>query len=328
MSGTLRLYGTPAEEGGHGKVYMVRAGLFDDVDVVLHWHPDDHNETWMFSTLAIKSAKFQFHGVSAHAAAAPHVARSALDGVEAMNNMVNMMREHVPQESRIHYVITHGGSAPNVTPDFAEVYYYVRNPDTEQVHQIFERIVKAAEGAALGTGTTMEPEVTGGVHAILPNEILGRVLQANLERAGGVKYNAFEREFATKLHTTLPNSSPPIESAVRIDPFALYSEALTISTDVGDVSWIVPTIGLLTATWVPGTSAHTWQAIAAGGMSIGNKGMLVAAKTMALTAVDLIMNTDLIAKAKAEFEERRGPDFVYKPLVGDRPPPLDYRKTQ
>jgi aminobenzoyl-glutamate utilization protein B len=329
MSGTIRLYGTPAEEGGFAKVYMVKAGLFDDVDVVLHWHPNDRNGVPMSSSLAAISAKFQFHGISAHAAAAPHVARSALDAVEAMNNMVNMMREHVPQESRIHYVITHGGSAANVTPDFAEVDYIVRNPDAEQAHQIFERIVKAAEGAALGTETTMEYEIRGGVHALLPNEVLSRALYANLERVGGVEYDTTEREFATILHASLPDDSPPLEAAAGIDPFVVLSTVIPGSTDVGDVSWVVPTVGMMAAaTWVPGTSAHTWQAVAAGGMSIGNKGMLVAAKSMALTAVDLYTNTDLIAKAKSEFEKRRGPDFVYRSLVGDRPPPLDYRKTQ
>jgi len=326
-SGTIRLYGTPAEEGGNGKVYMVQAGLFDDVDTVLDWHPQNRNAAGVISTLAIKTAKFRFHGVSAHAASAPHLARSALDAVEAMNNMVNMMREHVPQESRIHYVITHGGLAPNVTPDFAEVEYYVRNPDIDQVHQIFERIVKAAEGAALGTGTTMDFEITGGLYSRLPNEILGRALHANLERVGGVEYDANEREFATKLYATLPDGSPPIESAAQVYPFAVLAAALPSSTDVGDVSWVAPTAGFAAATYVPGTSNHTWQAIAAGGMSIGNKGMLVAAKTMALTAVDLFTNTNLISKAKEEFEGRRGPDFVYKPLVGDHPPPLEYRKT-
>jgi aminobenzoyl-glutamate utilization protein B len=324
--GTLRLYGTPAEEGGNGKVYMVHAGLFDDVDVVLHWHPDSRNATMMVSTLAVITAKFRFHGVSAHASAAPHLARSALDAVEALDYMVNMMREHVPQESRIHYVITNGGLAPNVTPDFAEANYYVRHPDAAQVKQIFERIVKAAQGAALGTETTMEYEVTGGNHALLPNEVLGRVLDANLNLVGGVEYDAAEREFASKLQATLPEDSPPPEAAAGIDPFSASSEVTPISTDVGDVSRVAPTIGLTAATFVPGTSLHTWQAVAAGGTSIGNKGMIVAAKTMALTAVDLFTNRDLIPRARAEFEKRRGPDFEYMPLLGDRPPPLDYRE--
>jgi aminobenzoyl-glutamate utilization protein B len=325
-SGTIRLYGTPAEEGGSGKVYMVRAGLFEDVDAVIHWHPGDRNGTGVYSTLAIKSAKFRFHGVSAHAAAAPHFARSALDGVEAMNDMVNMMREHVPQETRVHYVITAGGSAPNVTPDFAEVYYYIRNPDPAQVSQIFDRVVKSAEGAALGTETTMEYEVTGGTYAVLPNEALGRVLHANLEQVGGVDYDTAELEFAQKIRTSLPDGSPPLESAAGVEPFVVIQGARPHSTDVGDVSWLVPTVGLSAATWVPGTSAHTWQAIAAGGMSIGNKGMMVAAEAMALTAVDLFMDKDLIAAAKAELEQRIGPDFEYVPLLGDREPALDYRK--
>lgn len=324
--GTIRLYGTPAEEGGAGKVYMVRAGLFDDVDAVLHWHPKYHNAVEVVTTLANKSAKFRFHGISAHASTAPHIARSALDAVEAMNNMVNMMREHVPQESRIHYVITHGGMAPNVTPDFAEVYYYVRHPDAGQAEKIFMRIVKAAKGAALGTETTMDYEVIAGVYPLLPNKVLSSMLHANLTRVGGVEYDATEREFASRLRSSFPDGAPPIEAAARVEPFTELSEALPISTDVGDVSWTTPTAGLEAATFVPGTSLHTWQALAAGGTSIGNKGMLVAAKTMALSAVDLFTNEDLIVKARAEFEERRGSDFAYKPLLGDRSPPLDYRK--
>ena len=167
--GEIRLYGTPAEEGGAGKVYMVRDGLFDDVDVVLHWHPSDSNSADARSSLANKSAKFRFTGLSAHAAGAPHRGRSALDGVEAMNHMVNLMREHVPMETRIHYVITSGGAAPNVVPDFSEVYYYVRHPDPAQVNEIFDRVVQTAEGAALGTDTEMEFEVIHGIYNVLPN---------------------------------------------------------------------------------------------------------------------------------------------------------------
>src|SRR5690606_1582141 len=174
--GTVRVYGTPAEEGGGGKVYMVRAGLFADVDAVLHWHPGAANDASPSTNRANMSGKFRFHGVSAHASAAPERGRSALDGVEAMNHMVNLLREHVPQESRIHYVITAGGQAPNVVPDFAEVYYYARHPDPAVVAQIWERLVKAAEGAALGTGTRVEYEVLNGVYSLLPNEALARVM--------------------------------------------------------------------------------------------------------------------------------------------------------
>jgi aminobenzoyl-glutamate utilization protein B len=158
-AGEIRLYGTPAEEGGAGKVYMVREGLFDDVDIVLHWHAGDRNDASPGQSLANRSAKFRFHGVSAHAAGAPHRGRSALDGVEAMNIMVNMLREHVPQETRIHYVITGGGFAPNVIPDFAEVFYYVRHPNAAVLEGIWERVLNTAEGAAVGTGTRVEHEV-------------------------------------------------------------------------------------------------------------------------------------------------------------------------
>ena len=322
-SGTIRVYGTPAEEGGAGKVYMVRGGLFGDVDAVVHWHPGNSNSASPSSSLANKSAKFRFHGISAHAAGAPEQGRSALDGVEAMNNMVNMLREHVPQETRIHYVITSGGAAPNVVPDFAEVYYYVRNPDSERVRAIFDRVVLAAEGAAMGTGTQMDYEVIHGIYDMLSNEALQRRAQANLEKVGGVVYDEAEREFAAMIQETLINT-PPLESAAEVQPYMPRRGGG--STDVADVSWVVPTVGISAATWVPGTPAHSWQAIAAGGMSIGEKGMVVAAKTLAMTAVDLFTDAALLEAAKAEYRERVGPDFSYVSLVGDREPPLDYRK--
>lgn len=328
-SGTIRLYGTPAEEGGAGKVYMVRAGLFSDVDAVLHWHASDHNTASPTSSLANKSAKFRFRGVSAHAAGAPERGRSALDGVEAMNHMVNMMREHVPQETRIHYVITSGGSAPNVIPDYAEVYYYVRHPKAEVVQQLFDRVVKAAEGAAMGTGTEVDFEVIHGIYPLLPNVALGRVVYDNLVRVGGVTYDENERRFAEAIRKSLPADVAPLESAGQIRPFEPEFEARRGggSTDVGDVSWVVPTAGMRAATWVPGTAGHSWQAVAAGGTSIGTKGMLVAAKTLAMSAVDLFANPGLVAEAAAEREGYVGADYVHRPLVGDRPPPLDYRVT-
>ena len=173
--GTLRLYGTPAEEGGSGKVYMVRAGLFDDVDVVLHWHASDKNDASPSTSLANRSAKFRFTGYSSHAAGSPHRGRSALDGIEAMNHMVNLMREHVPQETRIHYVITRGGGAPNVVPDFAEAFYYVRHPEVEILEDLWDRVVRTAEGAAMGTGTTMDFEIIHGNRPVLRNDVLQKV---------------------------------------------------------------------------------------------------------------------------------------------------------
>ncbi|MEP0201493.1 MAG: amidohydrolase [Halioglobus sp.] len=323
VTGTIRLYGTPAEEGGSGKVYMVRAGLFEDVDSVLVWHPADTNTANTTTSLANKSAKFRFTGISSHAAMAPERGRSALDGVEAMNFMTNLMREHVPQETRMHYVITSGGSAPNVVPDFAEVFYYVRHPQAETLKKLWTRVMATAEAAALGTGTKMEAEVIHGNHSLLPNETLAQLMHNNLERVGGVTYSPAEQAFAQEITRTLNLDSNLLGSQSKIQPF---TQKLTMgSTDVGDVSWQVPTAEVNTATWVPGTSAHTWQAIAAGGTSIGAKGMLVAAKTMALTAADLFEQPQVIAAAKREFEERRGSDFKYEALLGDRQPPLDYR---
>jgi aminobenzoyl-glutamate utilization protein B len=323
--GTIRVYGTPAEEGGSGKVYMVRAGLFDDVDAVMHWHPSDVNFAGMDRALANKSAKFRFHGLSAHASGAPEKGRSALDGVEAMDMMANMMREHIPSDARMHYVITSGGSAPNVVPDFAEVYYYVRHLDAKTVESIFERLAKAAEGAALGTGTTMDYEVIGGTHNLLANETLARVMNAKLNEVGGVIYTADERAFAERIFATLISPADGLGSEAKVQAFDYERPGLG-STDVGDVSWTVPTVGLRTATWVPGTPAHSWQATAAGGMSIGYKGMNVASQTLALTGRELFTHPDILAKAKSEFETRRGPDFHYKALLGDRAPALDYRK--
>ncbi|HEX3025241.1 MAG TPA: amidohydrolase [Chitinophagaceae bacterium] len=324
LKGTIRVYGCPAEEGGSGKVYLVRAGLFADVDVVIHWHPGAENGVTMTSALANTSAKFRFHGIAAHAAASPEKGRSALDAVEAMDYMVNMMREHVPQETRIHYVITNGGKAPNVVPDFAEVYYYVRHPNRDMVKSIFERVVKAAEGATLGTGTTMDYEIIGGTHDLLLNRTLGEVMQKELEKVGGVTYTNEEIEFGKKIQSTFTSKPPAIESAATIKPLKIEEDAGGGSTDVGDVSYTAPTVGLRAATWIPGTPAHSWQAVACGGTEIGTKGMMVAAKTMALTAIDVFTDPSLIEKAKEEFKKAKG-DYQYKALLGDRKPALNYR---
>ena len=323
LKGTVKVYGSPAEEGGSGKVFLVRAGLFNDVDAVIHWHPDDVNAVTTTSALANKSAKFKFYGVSAHAAAAPDQGRSSLDAVEAMNNMVNMMREHIPQETRIHYVITAGGKAPNVVPDFAEVYYYVRHPKRKEVVEIFDRVVKAAEGAAMGTGTTMKYDIIGGTHDLLINKTLAEAMQTNLDKVGGVQYTEAEMAFAKKLQPTMV-APVDIATAAIVKPLTYINEGNSGSTDVGDVSYAKPTVGLRAATWVPGTAAHSWQAIAAGGTEIGTKGMLVASKTMALTAIDLMSNPALLAKAIEEFKVSIG-DYKYKALLGDIKPALNYR---
>lgn len=321
IKGTIKVFGCPAEEGGSAKVYMTRDGLFSTLDIALHWHAWDNNSVMYTSALANKSAKFRFYGVASHAAVSPEKGRSALDAVEAMNNMVNMMREHIPQETRIHYVITNGGKAPNVVPEFAEVYYYVRHPDKNVAVSIFDRITKAAEGAALGTETKMEFEIIGGTHDLLINNTLASNMQTNLEKVGGVLYTAEDTEYAKKIQAGFLGKFPSLDNARIVMPLHHEDQG---STDVGDVSYAVPTGGVFAATWVPGTSAHSWQAASCGGTEIGIKGMMVGSKTLAFTAIDLFTNPELIKKAKEEFIQSKG-DYQYKALLGDRKPALNYR---
>ena len=322
-NGTIKFFGTPAEEGGSGKVYMARAGLFDDCKAVLHWHPGDGNGASSSTTLANKTGKFRFYGVAAHASGAPERGRSALDAVEAMNYMVNMMREHTTEDTRIHYVITKGGQAPNVVPDFAEVYYYVRHPDPTEVKELWGRLENAANGAAMGTDTKVEIEVTGGVYNVLPNETLQKMVHENLKKVGGFSYTAEEQVFAKEISKSLGKNAKNIESSAEVQPYSYY--VVKASTDVGDVSWTVPTAGMRAATWVPGTAAHSWQAVAAGGTSIGKKGMMIAAKTLAITITELMHDPSVLKEIRQEFDHARGEDFIYESLVGDRGPALDYR---
>lgn len=320
----IKVVGSPAEEGGSGKVYLARAGVFEDVDVVLHWHPSDTNSASPSSSTSNKSGLFTFHGYAAHAASAPHIGRSALDGVEAMNFMVNMMREHIPQNSRIHYVITDGGDAPNIVPEKAQVYYYVRHPKVDQVGKLFERVATAARAAAMGTGTRVDIEVMHGNYPLLPNYTLSELVYANLTVLGGIEYGPEETRFANKIRRSLPGGGGSDGAENTVAKYR-FRQGMG-STDVGDVSWLVPTVGFTTATWVPGTSAHSWQAVAAGGMSIGHKGMHRATQVLAKTAMDLIHQPQLVAAAKRELQLARGADFRYAALHGDRLPPLDYRK--
>ena len=246
-TGTIRLYGTPAEEGGAGKVYMVRAGLFSDVDAVLHWHPDSVNSASVETSNANRSAKFRFHGASSHAASSPERGRSALDGVEAMNAMVNLMREHVPQETRIHYVITSGGLAPNVVPEFAEVYYYVRHPDPRTLEEIWGRVLKAAEGAALGTGTRVEREVIHGVYSLLATR---RSRRSWMREAARGRRRAIRRA-GTRVCGKAPghHAADRCVRSARKPGSALPRWSGYGSTDVGDVSWVVPTASFAPRLW-------------------------------------------------------------------------------
>jgi aminobenzoyl-glutamate utilization protein B len=324
IKGTIRVYGTPAEEGGGGKVFMARGGLLDDVDAVLTWHPASRNDASAESSLAIVSAKFTFKGVSAHAAMAPWRGRSALDGVEAMNDMVNMMREHVEPDARIHYAITNGSMAPNVVPAKAEVYYIVRHPEVKEVIRLFERVKKCAQGAAIGTETEVSEEIVSGYYNILINETLSNLMFNKLSKIGGVAYSPQEKAFAEELISSFPPADYKPEDALKIEKFRVEERGGPASSDVGDVSWVTPTASIATATWVPGTVAHSWQAVASGGSSIGVNGMVVAAKTMAISAMELFTNPDMLQKAKEEKLKRTGSDFKYKSLVGDRLPPFNF----
>ena len=329
VPGELRVYGTPAEEGGSGKVYMVRDGLFKDVDAAVHWHPGGANSAVQSITMANTNGKFRFRGISAHAAANPEAGRSALDAVEIMNVAANYLREHVPDRTRIHYVITSGGGAPNVVPDYAEVFYYVRSHDPQVVRSVMERVKKTAEGAAIATETKMEFEQIGGVYSMLPNDTLGKVMDRNLRSVGGIEWTAEEKAFAATMRESVPNARGTIDSVAQVQPYAVRTDpdAAGASTDMSDVSWVVPTVGLGTATFVPGMPGHSWQNVAAAGMSIGTKGSVLAARTLALTVAEMLSSPDVLAAAKSEFERRRGPDFTYVAMVGDRPPALNYRNN-
>ncbi|NVK56938.1 MAG: amidohydrolase [Alteromonadaceae bacterium] len=325
-SGQIRLYATPAEEGGAGKVYLARAGVFDDLDVALHWHPGDENNASPYTTLANKSAKFRFRGIASHAAISPHQGRSALDAVEAMNYMANLMREHIPETARIHYVITDGGKAPNIVPDFAEVYYYVRAPQASVVIDLWKRLTNAAEGAALGTGTHVDWEVVSGVWNMLPNIALARVMGDAMQQLGGISLTEDEQAFGQQIEATLANPAIDVQvKAMEVQPFTDHIGLSYASTDVGDVSWTVPTAGITTATWFSGVWPHTWQAAALSGTESAYKGMNKATEVIALTAMRLFSQPVLVDQAKAEFEQRKG-EQAYNPLIGQRSPPLDYRK--
>ena len=324
IKGTVRFYGCPAEEGGSGKTFMVRAGLFGDCDAALHWHPSSRNSAGDGSCLARAAVKFRFRGQSAHAAGSPEQGRSALDAVELTCHAAELMREHTPDFTRIHHVITGGGGAPNVVPDFAEVFFYIRHPKAEIVNELYPRLVKCAKGAALATETKLEEYYLGGTMEILPNETLAKVALENLKGLNDLKYTSDEYQFATRLQTTLPK---PLALETLSKVFDTSGETGKGSTDVGDVSWIVPTAGFTTACYVPGTPAHSWQAVAAGGTSIGRKGMQLAARTMAATAWDLFQQPQVLSAAKAEHTKVLAGRKYNALLLPDQKPPLDYRNS-
>ncbi len=327
IAGTLRYYGTPAEEGGSGKVYMVRDGVFKDVDVVLQWHPGASNAVANGGQLAVVSAKFTFHGVAAHAAMAPDRGRSALDAVMLMGNGVEFMREHVPSNTRIHYIISKGGVAPNIVPDLAQMDLMARSPFNTTLKDVWEWIQNIAKGAALMTGTTLEVKGIGSDANIIPNDALAAVAQKNLQEVGGYKMDAEQQKFALELQKTFKmDSVPSLNTTNEIEPLRKFDpNEPAASTDVGDVSWNVPTIGFSAATWVPGTAAHTWQAAATSGMSIGQQGMVVAAKALALTGLDVFTDPALVQAAKADFAKQTAGKSYYTAIPADQKPPINYR---
>ena len=322
LRGTIRFYGCPAEEGGAAKAFMARAGLFNDCAVCLHWHPGSRNTAGDASCLARIAVKFRFHGIAAHAAGSPEKGRSALDGLLLTMHGVELLREHTPDGTRLHHTVTGGGGAANVVPEFAEGFFYVRHPKAEVVQKLYPRLVKCAQGGALATETKLEIAYLGGTMEILPNNTLAQIAKANLTALNDLKYDAEETKFALRLQETFETKSP-LESIRQVEDVSGKSSGG--STDVGDVSWVVPTVGFGTACWVPGTPGHSWQAVACGGTTIAKQGMTLAAKTLAATVHDLFTDPKLIASAKEEHT-RRMAGRTYVPLLEkDQRPPLDYR---
>src|SRR5262245_26167242 len=324
LKGTVRFYMCPAEEGGAAKVFMTRAGLFDDCHTVLHWHPGSRNIAGDATCLARIAVKFRYHGTPAHAAGSPEKGRSALDALLLTIHAVELMREHTPEGTRLHHTITSGGGAANVVPEFAEGSVYVRHPKAEVVKQLYARELKCAQAGALATETKLEVVYLGGTMEILPNNTLAQVAKKNLTALNDLKYDAEETKFAIRLQESFSEKAPLDDIAKVFDASGKSSGG---STDVGDVSWVVPVTGFTTACWVPGTPGHSWQAVACGGMTIGKKGMNLAARTLAATAWDLFTDPQLLKDAKAEHTRRLDGRRYEAMLEKDQKPPLDYRNA-
>ena len=322
IKGTVRFYGCPAEEGGSAKVFMVRDGLFKDCDAVLHWHPGSSNSAGDRSSLARMAVKFRFRGKAAHAAGAPEQGRSALDAVELTNFAAELLREHTPDFTRIHHVITAGGEAPNIVPEFAEVYYYIRHPKGKAVRTLYDRLVLCAKAGALATETKLKIKYEGGIREILPNNTLAQVTLRNLRELNDLQYTPQDIQFALKLQATMPNPKP-LDLIKKVN-----NRSGTVgkgSTDVGDVSWVIPTTGFSTACWVPGTPGHSWQAVACGGTHIARNGMNLAAKVLAAVAWDLYHSPETISVAKKELKRKLGEEQYKSLMQPGQKPSLDYR---
>jgi len=321
LDGTVKLYGTPAEETGIGKVYMLRAGYFKDDDVILNWHPGDRTGASFGNTKAIANVKFRFTGSAAHASAMPWSGRSSLDAVELMNVGVNYMREHIKPDARIHYVITKGGGQPNVVPPDAEVWYYIRADKFTDVVSYFEWIKQIAEGAAMMTRTTLEPvEIQSELHEMIPVQVLAQQTHKNLTMIGAPVWEetevAFARttqlEFQDPFGRTVTDETPALSTV--IDPLPDVPTPARASTDVGDISWFVPVGGLRVASYGYGLPTHSWPVVAATGTTIGTKALVTAAKAMTATAIDLYTDPDLMERVKADWRKFRG-DAPFQTLI-------------
>lgn len=328
LKATIRYYGCPGEEGGSGKAFMAREGVFDDIDAAISWHPNSCNMVDGASSLANSQIYYRFHGVSAHAAAAPHLGRSALDAVELMNVGVQFLREHVIPEARIHYAITNtGGISPNVVQPEAEVLYLMRAPTSPQVKEIVDRVDRIAQGAALMTDTTVERDFVKSCANVIINKTLGDVMQKNLEFFGAPDFDDDDEKFAQSIFETTPKAGRYAELLKRttgggeagkkaFEEAKKYPLAKTIlpfvpsgaispgSTDVGDVSWQAPTVQCGMGTWANSTPGHSWQVVTTGKTPMAHKAMLQAAKVMAATGLDLITTPELLVEAWKEQRER------------------------
>jgi len=346
LEGTLKFFGTPAEETYSGKVFMVRAGCFDGVDAVFSHHPGRFNVAGLGSSLAMNSAKFHFYGTTAHSAATPYVGRSALDAIELMNVGVNFMREHVVQEARLHYVIEAGGMQPNVVPDYARSWYYIRAPEREQVNQIYEWVLKIAEGAALMTQTKLKVEFIEGLSNELPSKGLSELVIANMREIGAPEYTDEEMKFASEMAKSVtkemiseqlraskrPGWEQLVEDDVQIDReiHDPWDEGIVWpgSTDTGDVSWIAPTMEFQTATVTLAAAGHDWQFTACCGMGIGHKSLIFATKVMTGSAIELITNSELLKKIKNEHAKKMTGKKYICPIPKDIKPPLEIAREQ
>jgi len=325
MAGTLKVFGCPAEETVEGKVFMARAGVFDGLSCCIQWHPSDDNGVSLGSSNALNQFELEFFGRTAHSAGDPWHGRSALDGIELTDIGLNFLREHLQPTARIHYVIIEGGGAPNVVPDHARAWYYVRDIDRESVEKDYERVLKVIEGASLMTGTTYKIHFKSGVHETLANKAGGEVVYSNLLLVGPPLFTDEEQAFAKNIQKSVGVEEKGLTT--KIEPFSLPEKSWgSGSTDVAEVSWLTPTTALGVAFTPLGTPGHHWSAAACAGMSIGHKCLAVAAKVMAASCLDFIAQPEVIKKMRDEWTARKKGREYKSPLPADLQPRVLPRK--